>query len=186
MLFDIQTFLFLTHISKIWKKLPTRFWYVEHMSNLDQLFGLTYLNLLYFKYKCLYTSLTHPFTNFEYTEPPPFLIVLLKVIRGTTVLLAYLDKINIEVKKTIPSSSGQICFVRALFIWNMSIAFTLNNFLSLSSHSIFFLFLGSCRSFSLMYAHSLFTTWSMNSYEIICFSSRSMKATNNIPRFLQE
>uniref|UniRef100_A0A2P2MF70 Secreted protein n=1 Tax=Rhizophora mucronata TaxID=61149 RepID=A0A2P2MF70_RHIMU len=51
---------------------------------------------------------------------------------------------------TSSESSGQICFDRALFIWNMFMESTPKRAFNRSSQIIFLLFLGSCKSFSLM------------------------------------
>jgi hypothetical protein len=55
--------------------------------------------------------------------------------------------------------NGQICLVKDLFIWNMSIESTLKIFFNASSHRIFLLLLGSCKLFSLIYAQIFLTTW---------------------------
>ena len=61
----------------------------------------------------------------------------------------------------IPSSvlKGQMCLARALFIWNMLIVLTRKRPRKGSSQRIFFLFFGSCKSFSRIYDHNFFTTW---------------------------
>lgn len=60
---------------------------------------------------------------------------------------------------SVPSEfNGQICLVKALFIWNISIELTLKTFLNLSSGKIFLLLFWSCRLFSRIYAQSFLTT----------------------------
>jgi hypothetical protein len=55
--------------------------------------------------------------------------------------------------------NGQICLVKALFIWNISIESTLKIFFNASSHRIFLLLLGSCKLCCLIYAQIFLTTW---------------------------
>jgi hypothetical protein len=65
-----------------------------------------------------------------------------------------------ERKRERPSEfNGQICLVKDLFIWNISIESTLKIFFNASSHRIFLLLLGSCKLFSLIYAQIFLTTW---------------------------
>lgn len=64
-------------------------------------------------------------------------------------------------------SKGHICFVRALFIWNISILSIPNRLRNISSQSIFLLLEGSCKLFSLMCAQSCLTTWIWNTMGIL-------------------